>query len=217
MDVGTSRSARNRQDGRFQKPSRRESILQAAEVLFLQKGLENVRMIEIAQAAGITKVTLYRYFASRDPIAFEIATRMLRRITTAASLPPQPGPSLMMVRSLALAMVQQFYPLRDAFRYIGMFDHLYGDQYPTQELATAYKASIFALELGGVSYRVWLTQCPQAGQVIMAMNASMSFLEKMAGRGELMTQEQEVPLDDQLASFAEMIADYFDRLIAASA
>jgi hypothetical protein len=36
-------------------------------------------------------------------------------------------------------------------------------------------------------------------------NTIMSFLEKMAARGELMTKEQEVPLQTQLEAFEEIV------------
>ena len=64
-----------RQNGAHQVDEQRSSILDAAEALFLQNGLDSTRMIDIAAQAGITKVTLYRYFPNRDVIALEIHAR----------------------------------------------------------------------------------------------------------------------------------------------
>lgn len=211
MNTTNSKSAANRHTGKHQTASRRASILDAAEKLFLQNGLENTSMIEIARSAGITKVTLYRYFADRDPIAFEIAGRMLRRIAVASGLKDQPL-TLNALKNHALAMVRSFYPLRDAYRYIGMFDHLYGDRYPNEPLAQWYKQEIFALELSGITFQEIVHNCPQGNGVVMVLNTIMSFLEKMAARGELMSNEQEVPLEAQLAAFEGLVGQYFDRL-----
>jgi AcrR family transcriptional regulator len=212
MDPSTSKSAANRLTGKHQISVRRASILDAAEQLFLQNGLENTSMVEIASEAGINKVTLYRYFPDRDPIAFEIAARMLRKITSVTEVD---GPDLTLekVKQHALAMIQNFYMLRDAYRYIGMFDHLYGDQYPSENLARWYKQEIFALEMSGSRFQDIVRELPQAKQVVMILNTIMSFLEKMAARGELMSDEQEVPLDDQLALFEKLVSVYFDQLV----
>jgi AcrR family transcriptional regulator len=212
MTSSPSKSAADRQTGRHQLPGRRDSILDAAQQLFLRNGLENTSMVDIAHAAGINKVTLYRYFPDRDPIAFEIAARMLRRISAVTML-AAPELSLEILKEHALAMVQNFYTLRDAYRYIGMFDHLYGDHYPSEDLARWYKREIFALEISGVRFQEVVRALPQGGQVVMIMNTIMSFLEKMAARGELMSTEQEVPLDVQLGQFKSMVALYFDHLI----
>ena len=47
----------------------------------------------------------------------------------------------------------------------------------------------------------------------MLINTIMAFLQKMALRGELLEMEQELPMDDQLRMFRDMIGMYFDRLI----
>lgn len=207
-----SRLGESRQGGIHQVASRRDSILNAAEKLFLRDGLEKITMIDIAREAGITKVTLYRYFPGRDPIAFEIAIRMLKRI--AASFDP-PGQDLSpeWLKQFALAMIENFYSLRDAYRYIGMFDHLYGSQYPNETLAAWYKEQMLSFKWGGRSFTETHPDPRQRSLIIVILNTVMSFLEKMAARGELMGAEQEVPLDVQLRVFKEIIGGYIDRLI----
>ena len=86
MKTSFSKSANNRQNGKHQVIEPRASILAFAEKLFLQKGLEKTSIVEIARAADITKVTLYCYFADREPIANEIAEQMLNKIADPADL-----------------------------------------------------------------------------------------------------------------------------------
>lgn len=52
--------------------SKREMILEAAFNLFINKGYWDTKIIDIADAAGIGKGTVYEYFESKDAIFFEL-------------------------------------------------------------------------------------------------------------------------------------------------
>jgi AcrR family transcriptional regulator len=214
-----SKLAAVRQQGATQVDAQRANILDAAERRFLRNGLEHTTMADIAEEAGITRMTLYRYFRDRDTIAFEIAVRMLERITS-VNIPDSAGEgageacTLERLKQAARAMILNFDELRDAYRYLGMFDHLYTDRYPSDELAAWYKRHIEGLRVSGVREGVVVQEGPYAKHVLMTMNAIMSFLQRMAARGELMAAEQGLSVRDQLNLFDEMIGVYFDRLIA---
>jgi AcrR family transcriptional regulator len=110
-----SNAERYRRERQQQVQDRRASIIDAAECLFLDKGLANTAMIEIAQKAHISKVTLYRYFSSRDQIAFKVAIRMLEQIaTTATQKIPKNVAGIEAVRMGFLNMIREFGALRDA-------------------------------------------------------------------------------------------------------
>ena len=85
MEKEISNSERYRRERAHQVEERRDAIIVAATEMFLEKGLEHTSMLDIANQANISKVTLYRYFPNRDPIAFEVAVRMLKTIMTTAS------------------------------------------------------------------------------------------------------------------------------------
>lgn len=206
----TSTYERNRINGVHQVDEQRNAILDAAETLFLRKGLENTTMGDIAKETGIHRTTVYRYFPDRDPIAFEIATRMLKKISlTAGYLESSSEP--IMLREFLLAMIDHFDELRDAYRYLGMFNHLYGDHYPNETLANWFREQAFSV----IPSRRELQREELKGerdQVVVIINTIMSFLEKMAGRGDLMASEQGVPIAEQLKTFREMIQLYIDRV-----
>ncbi len=50
---------------------KKESILQAAFHLFASKGFHKTKMIDIAEAAGIGKGTIYEYFSGKDTLYIE--------------------------------------------------------------------------------------------------------------------------------------------------
>lgn len=51
----------------------REKIFNAATRLFMQKGYKSTSLVDIANAAGINKVTIYYYFKNKMSLLYEIA------------------------------------------------------------------------------------------------------------------------------------------------
>lgn len=60
------------------KKKRKETILDAAEKLFLHKGIDNTTMDEIAKEADIGIATLFRYFPKKEIIIQTVATAKLQ-------------------------------------------------------------------------------------------------------------------------------------------
>jgi AcrR family transcriptional regulator len=60
-----------------EKQERRESILEAAERVFLRNGVAGAKMDEIAHEAELSKGTLYLYFRNKDELYLGIAMRCL--------------------------------------------------------------------------------------------------------------------------------------------
>ena len=53
----------------------RDRILMTAEQLFTRDGIDNVSIADIADAVGMTRATIYRYFANRIEIAWALQRR----------------------------------------------------------------------------------------------------------------------------------------------
>lgn len=58
----------------------RESIAQAAETLFIRKGIHASTVAEIAQSAGYSKATVYVYFESKEEIVEYLTLRGMRML-----------------------------------------------------------------------------------------------------------------------------------------
>jgi TetR/AcrR family transcriptional regulator, mexJK operon transcriptional repressor len=54
--------------GRPKNPEKRQAILQAAAELFPQNGYDGVSMMEIADKAGVSKLTLYSHFTDKEDL-----------------------------------------------------------------------------------------------------------------------------------------------------
>jgi|AGTN01.1.fsa_nt_gi Transcriptional regulator len=58
----------------------RDNIIEAAERLFLKKGVKETKVDDVAAGAGISKGTLYAYFESKDEIYDEILLRSMNKL-----------------------------------------------------------------------------------------------------------------------------------------
>ena len=211
MKPNPTQSSIDRQAGKFQIDEQRENILCAAETLFLQDGMENTSMIDIAKQAGITRATLYRYFSNRDEIAVEIQLRMIKKIR---SILPEDAeqPTLESQRQRAQLVIRNFAKLREPYRYIGMFDKIYLDNAQDSSLTQWTKAQ---LALTGFKRHRSTRQPDQPrlpGELGVILNTITWFLEKLALRGELTWSDPSVPLETHLAFFENMIMRSFDLL-----
>ncbi len=54
------------------RKNQREKILEVAKQIFIERGIEPVTIADIATASRLTRATIYKYFANRKEIAFEI-------------------------------------------------------------------------------------------------------------------------------------------------
>ncbi|CQR47257.1 HTH-type transcriptional repressor KstR [Paraliobacillus sp. PM-2] len=61
------------------KWQRYQTIVSAAEELFIKHGLDTVQMKDVASAAGIGIATLFRYFPKKDQLIVAVATKNLKR------------------------------------------------------------------------------------------------------------------------------------------
>ncbi|MEU7767569.1 TetR/AcrR family transcriptional regulator [Nocardia sp. NPDC049190] len=57
-----------------------ERILDAVRMLFIDKGVSGIGMAEVADAAGCSRATLYRYFENRQTLYAAFASREARRV-----------------------------------------------------------------------------------------------------------------------------------------
>lgn len=62
------------------KLNKEKAIVEAAEVIFGKYGFKNARMEDVAKEAGITKVTLYSYFKSKENLYMAITYRAVKHL-----------------------------------------------------------------------------------------------------------------------------------------
>jgi AcrR family transcriptional regulator len=80
---------------RLSAEERRESILEAANAVFGERGYEHVRIDDVAAAAGISKALIYEHFESKQDLYIELLNKaaqdLLGLLVAAASAPGMEG------------------------------------------------------------------------------------------------------------------------------
>ncbi|MFP4225563.1 MAG: TetR/AcrR family transcriptional regulator [Desulfobacterales bacterium] len=61
---------------------KRQQIIEAATQVIVQKGIDKTSLTDIAQAAGISKGSLYYYYASKNDLIFDITEAHISQIST---------------------------------------------------------------------------------------------------------------------------------------
>ncbi|MFO1435661.1 MAG: TetR/AcrR family transcriptional regulator [Gammaproteobacteria bacterium] len=90
IDSATTRAA-----GRPKDPEKRDAILNAAARLFLEHGFDRTSMDAIANAAGVSKLTVYSHFDDKDGLFKELIRHKCdqyfenRDVSQLNDLPPQ--------------------------------------------------------------------------------------------------------------------------------
>jgi len=100
-----------------EKGLRKEAIIDAAEKVFLKKGLQATTMDDIAEVAELSKGTLYLYYKSKEDLYLTVAMRgediMLEMFQKAVSTGE---PTLKLIANLGEAYYEFFKRHRDYFR-----------------------------------------------------------------------------------------------------
>jgi len=215
MTSTPSQAEINRKQGKFQLDEQHERIVDAAEQLFLEKGIESVSMSDIAAQAGITRVTVYRYFANRDEIALKVQQRMFAKINSLFRS-EDGAHSLESHRRRAQLVIRNFAQVKDAFRFIGMFDAVYLENAAGSQSSQAFAAQLRSRSADAPSDRSQdFQRAPCHEEITVMIHNIIWFLEKLALRGELTWGSPEVAQEQHLRIFEDIILGYLDRLAAA--
>ncbi|MEV4316734.1 TetR/AcrR family transcriptional regulator [Actinocrispum sp. NPDC049592] len=100
------------------KAETRQRIADHGTLMFMTRGFDNVTIAEIAEAAGVSKVTVFNYFPRKEDIFFDRAPQA-EELLTAAVRDREPGESpLRAIRRLLIDLAEERHPLggfRDNF------------------------------------------------------------------------------------------------------
>ncbi len=181
---------------------RKKEVIDTAKKLFLEKGLNNVTMNDIMNEAGLSKATMYRYYDSIHPIAFEVEYKMLQEIFSDLKLIDITNCNGgEVIKEILLTMVDRFIDHIKAYRYISMFDSLYSDQYPNDNLSQEYNKVIQSIIDANTSRERVKEQFNEA---LTYVSVIFAYLQKLAHRKEII-DKGEIDVIERLNIVRRMI------------
>lgn len=84
----------------------RDALSAAAEELFLARGFEAVTVEEIAQAAGVSRRTFFRYYQSKEDVMAERTDRLGEQLLAELAARPPDEPPLLAIRNALVPAVE---------------------------------------------------------------------------------------------------------------
>lgn len=84
----------------------REALSAAALEMFLKHGFEAVTVEEIAQAAGVSRRTFFRYYQSKEEVMVEYIDRDGERLLAELAARPPDEPPLLAIRNALIAAIE---------------------------------------------------------------------------------------------------------------
>ncbi len=123
--------------------STEERILSVAENRFIADGIERTQMIDIAKDSEINRRTLYRYFPTKDLLAFEVEMIVMDRIQRylgALVSPDEPGTGAEHVRAYFARV--EMNKIQDWIKFTAEFDRYFQNEYPDSRLTHRFIDSI---------------------------------------------------------------------------
>ncbi|MCX7677880.1 MAG: TetR/AcrR family transcriptional regulator [Spirochaetes bacterium] len=81
MDSKVKSKASSKIRRKIDKERRRCDIIEAAKRIFFSRGYTGTTMDDIAEAAGLTKPTLYSYFKTKDELYYSLTLPIIEKLT----------------------------------------------------------------------------------------------------------------------------------------
>src|SRR6266702_2256221 len=115
----------------------RRRILEAAEKLFDEQGIDRVTMAEIISASGLRASTMYQYFSNKDDIVWAILEEVLADFAARAKVATSHAKTaLTKVTALLELMADDLIRRQAKVRFLAQFDAMYARDGPVERLLT---------------------------------------------------------------------------------
>jgi AcrR family transcriptional regulator len=127
---------RGRVWGQDHPEMQRRIILEAARKLFIRDGIERVGIADIAAEAGLTRATLYQYFANKEDIAWAIAQSVFEQTHERGYQQSQIGASTgyEAIERLLVSIIDEFLHDPDQVNFMAQFDYMYARHWSVERL-----------------------------------------------------------------------------------
>ncbi|GAB6110095.1 TetR/AcrR family transcriptional regulator [Fusibacter bizertensis] len=179
---------------------RKKMVIACAKDLFIKQGLSQVSMQNIMEASGIGKATMYRYYENVHQIAVEVQVQMLKEIYSDLK-PLVIGTAHNPMEAVLETLIKNFYQHRDAYRFIGTFDFLYGENYGNEQAGQMYEEQLKALFDQHVAVQL---DKKTKERLLLILGMVSSYLQKLALREDVY-DKSEWAVADRLETLRQLV------------
>lgn len=126
------------------RKNQREKILEVAEELFIQKGIEPITIANIAAASRLTRATIYKYFHNRKEIAFEIFKAIISgwHERDKREVWPDAGNGYQRIERFLTSFCNYLLRFPKETRFVAEFNYLYAREWPSRQVLKTLRQSL---------------------------------------------------------------------------
>jgi len=93
------------------KQETRQRLSNLATAMFAERGFDNVSVTEVAEAAGVSKMTVFNYFPRKEDLFFDRNPEIMSLLATTVRERPAGSTPLAAVRDLVLRQLDEDHPV----------------------------------------------------------------------------------------------------------
>lgn len=195
------------------KDQRRDEILVVSKDLFMNQGLINTTMDNIASKVGVSRRTLYRYYKTKEEIAFEIEIMLFQELFDYQKFlyKELSGTGYEKLESYLLKLANYLENNPAVIKFSGEFDYYFTGEYPYSDLVSKFKDMISStdyilediLSLGISDGSIRSDIDPKLVGLTIS-NTILSLLQRIALRDNHLDLEQGINSRDMAVSAYEL-------------
>ena len=211
--MGTPMGIRERKER--EKGARREEIVNAAEKIFFEKGLALATMDEIAEAAELSKGTLYLYYKSKEDLYLAVAMKgneilyqMFQKVLD-SGVPP-----IQMIANLGEAYYEYFKNHRDYFRMFYFFENAQVQSQVSPEMMDLCQQSdkkvwnvVISVLQGGIDAGVLRKEIDPYEAGVMLWSNSNGIMRLIDRRGTTFEEHMKLDLENIMRKSNQMLVE----------
>jgi AcrR family transcriptional regulator len=196
-----------------EKEQRRDDIITAAQKIFFEKGLPSATMDEIAEAAELSKGTLYLYYKSKEDLYLAVAMKgsdIMYKMFVEATSPEKPV--LQRIADLGEAYYQFFKQHRDYFRMYQYFENPQFHKQVSQDMlqvCSAHDQKIWSLVIGlikqGITEGLFDADLDPVQAAIILWSIGNSLMRQMDRGDNYWHEHMKINLESTLRKSYELI------------
>ncbi|PGZ57412.1 TetR family transcriptional regulator [Bacillus cereus] len=201
-----------------QRNKRRKEVLEAARKLFIEKNFPQVTMNDIASEAGISKVTLYKYYKSIDEIAFELQYLLFLDMGNFFGNSSDDIPASEQILMFIKRWSDFLSAREDILRFQAIFDLYYRVQYlditqvdSRQELIRRSREDLGSLFVRGQNEGNIRTDIQAKELAAWTINNLIAMVHRLAARGELLEKDSFVSKERIMEMTIESIINFIQK------
>ena len=125
------------------RTSQREKILEVAEALFIERGIESVTIADIAAVSRLTRATIYKYFSNRKEIAFNIfKTVVAAWHERNKQVWSYPGNGFQRIEKFLTSICDYLFRSPEEARFVAEFNYLYAKEWPSSQVLDVLEQTV---------------------------------------------------------------------------